>query len=359
MFEVKYNKSQKEFAGPQVRKGGENKYMDLNKKTFVGVDAHRNEHTAVAINRHEEEKGMLNFTNTKEGIDKFILWLTNSNFKKDNLLIGIEGGGNTRDYLITTLLKENHSVYEVNPLYTKQRRDYGTSSGKSDIVDAKLVAEVLTKKLKKLPRIIPESYSSRQQSLRKIVWFWEEIACQGARIKNQLKSLYKQKCLSGDALETKTLNLIINRKRQDLKRIEVLKKKLKVKMSELLKGNGDNLATIYGVGVVTAAKVVAYTKGIERFPKIDKFIQYAGIAPVDKSSGKSKRRVRNKKGNRNLNSALYMAALNQLRWNRKAKKYFDKKVNEGKSKKHAMRCLMKRVACIIYGMLKSGEDYRC
>ena len=82
MFEVKYNKSQKEFAGPQVRKGGENKYMDLNKKTFVGVDAHRNEHTAVAINRHEEEKGMLNFTNTKEGIDKFILWLTNSNFKR-------------------------------------------------------------------------------------------------------------------------------------------------------------------------------------------------------------------------------------------------------------------------------------
>ena len=28
------------------------------------------------------------------------------------------------------------------------------------------------------------------------------------------------------------------------------------------------------------------------------------------------------------------------------------------TKKHALRCVMKRVACIVYGMLKSGEEYR-
>ena len=35
-----------------------------------------------------------------------------------------------------------------------------------------------------------------------------------------------------------------------------------------------------------------------------------------------------------------------------------KKIKEGKSKKQALVCVMKRIACIVYGMLKSGEEYR-
>ena len=34
--------------------------IDLNNATYVGIDAHPTEHTAVAVNRFEEEKGMLN-----------------------------------------------------------------------------------------------------------------------------------------------------------------------------------------------------------------------------------------------------------------------------------------------------------
>jgi hypothetical protein len=43
--------------------------------TFVGIDAHPTEHTALAINRFEEEKGQLRFDNTKEGIIAFKEWL--------------------------------------------------------------------------------------------------------------------------------------------------------------------------------------------------------------------------------------------------------------------------------------------
>jgi hypothetical protein len=59
-----------------------------------------------------------------------------------------------------------------------------------------------------------------------------------------------------------------------------------------------------------------------------------------------------------LNTTFYWVALNQVRWHAEAKAYFDKKLKEGKTKKHALRCVMKRVACIVYGMLKSGEAYR-
>jgi len=90
--------------------------------------------------------------------------------------------------------------------------------------------------------------------------------------------------------------------------------------------------------------MLAYANGIERFAALDKFICYAGIAPKEKSSGKTKRYVQSNKGNRTLNSTLYMIALGQLLWNPKAKAYFEKKLTEGKSKKHALRCLMKRTA---------------
>jgi hypothetical protein len=48
-------------------------------------------------------------------------------------------------------------------------------------------------------------------------------------------------------------------------------------------------------------------------------LQYAGIAPLERGSGKIKRVVQNHKGNRLLNSTMYMVALNQLVHNPKAK----------------------------------------
>ena len=130
-------------------------------------------------------------------------------------------------------------------------------------------------------------------------------------------------------------------------------------MKDLLKtAGGGNLVTIPGIETILAGKIIAHAGGIERFQTIDKFIKYAGIAPTEKSSGKSRRYIKSTKGNRKLNTTFYLCALGQIRWNPKAKEYYQKKIKEGKSKKQALVCVMKRIACIVYGMLKSGEDYR-
>lgn len=113
-----------------------------------------------------------------------------------------------------------------------------------------------------------------------------------------------------------------------------------------------------GISTVLAAKIVAHTDGIERFKNLDKFIRYAGIAPLERSSGKTKKYIKANRGNRKFNASIYMAALSQRNFDTAAKAYFEKKVAEGKTKKHALRCLMKRVACIVYGMMKNGEVYR-
>src|SRR3954454_11169740 len=105
--------------------------LNLNTATFVGIDSHPTEHTALAINRFEEEKGMLRFENTQKGIQECLTWLTTLTADKTQLIVGIEGG-ETRHTLASYLLDQYAHIYEVNPLFTKQRRMLGTRQGKSD-----------------------------------------------------------------------------------------------------------------------------------------------------------------------------------------------------------------------------------
>lgn len=326
--------------------------------TFIGIDAHTGEHTALAVNRFEEECGRLTFPNTHDGIARFLAWLPTLDERRTNVMIGIEGGGTERHALVRSLVSSYEHVYEINPLYTKQRRDYGTNGDKSDIRDAKLIAEVLTKKVMELPKIAAHQVTPERLVFRKTVWFYEEMTDRGAAIQHQLNQLKREQALAQDRLEQHALTLMRKAKEQELARIKKVQKKVIAELSRLLPNEGKNLISMPGISTVLAAKIVAHTDGIERFRNLDKFIRYAGIAPLERSSGKTKRYIKANRGNRKLNASIYMAALSQCNFDPKAKVYFEKKVAEGKTKKHALRCLMKRVACIVYGMMKSGEAYR-
>lgn len=332
---------------------------NLNDVTFVGIDAHPSEHTALAINRFEDEKGSLRFENTREGIARFLSWLPTIDIKSDNVIVGVEGGAGMQNELLKQLLLNYSNVYEINPVYTKQRRSFGTKADKSDPFDAKLIAEVLTKKLGELPRITKNQLSSQKLILKKVVWFYEEVTLQGARLQTQLKQVKAQYELCSNIQERKILGSIVKDQNLTLTQIRKQQKKLEGNLKVLLEEEGgSNLLTIPGIGVTLAAKIISHSGGIERFRSIDKFIKYAGIAPTEKSSGKSKRYIKNTKGNRKLNSTFYLCALGQINWNPKAKEYYQKKIKEGKSKKQSLVCVMKRIACVVYGMLKSGEAYR-
>lgn len=335
-----------------------NSLIDINTATFIGIDAHPTTHTALAINRFEEEKGILTFENTKEGIIQFLSWLPAIENNHDNIIVGIEGGGNSRHALIANLLKSYQNIYEVNPLFTKQRRTFGTKVDKSDPRDAKLIAEVLTRKLSELPKITDHDLSPHMLVFKKTVWFYEETTAQGTAIQNQLHQLKRELLLSFNQTEKKTLMLIITEREKQLKNIRKTQRTCTKQLGILLNKQGGNLTTMKGVKTIIASKIVAHSGGIKRFANLDSFIQYAGIAPREKSSGRSKRHTKSKTGSRKLNHAFYLAAMVQLRWNPKAKEYFEKKLKEGKTKKHALKCLMKRTACIVYGMMKSGENYK-
>lgn len=359
-----------------------NEPIDPNSAVYIGIDVHRYQHTAVAANRFEEEMGELTFPNTPGGIKEFLHWIDMLGDNSRTRIIGIEGANGNGRLLRNAVTPVFPAVYEINPIYTKQRRDHGTRGDKSDPVDARLMIEVLTRKLAELPRVTKQDNSAPMQALSELVAFHDDLTRSQTRLKNQLHRLFYNMDPTSETRRSRTFSrkqlrswltkttrqqeslyyeterVILRSKIHQLLELERIRVKADAKIGSLLEQTQNLLVTMPGVGTITAAKIVSSVKGIGRFTNIRQFIKYAGIAPVERQSGNTRKHKQAKGGNRQLNTAIYTIALTQLRCNQKAKEYFDKKIAEGKTKKHALRCLMKRVACVVYGMLKNGEPYR-
>jgi hypothetical protein len=158
--------------------------LDVQNATYVGIDAHPTEHTAVAVNRFEEEKGTINFANSWDGIRKFLSWLHTVERTAANVTIGIEGRGGKGSAFITLILQRYEHIYEVNPQFTQQRRRFGTNGRKSDTIDAKCIAEVIIRKLPQLPKITKNQLSATALSCKKFVWYYEGETVLRTRLKN-------------------------------------------------------------------------------------------------------------------------------------------------------------------------------
>ena len=119
---------------------------------------------------------------------------------------------------------------------------------------------------------------------------------------------------------------------------------LEREITSLVKTHAPALLEIPGCGPLTAAKIVAETAQVDRFPTEGHFARYAGVAPVPASSGASHRHRFNRRGNRQLNAALHRIAITQMRIHEPAKDYLAKKRSEGKSKTEAIRALKRQLS---------------
>src|SRR5205807_4714706 len=59
----------------------------------------------------------------------------------------------------------------------------------------------------------------------------------------------------------------------------------------------------------------------------------------------------NPRGNRQLNHAIHMAAVTQIRNDTPGRAYYERKIAEGKTKKEALRALKRRISDAVYRQL--------
>jgi hypothetical protein len=121
-----------------------------------------------------------------------------------------------------------------------------------------------------------------------------------------------------------------------------------------VRAQARSLLTIVGCAELTAAKVVGETAGVSRFRSEAAFACYAGVAPLPRSSGGSRVRVRAvRSGNRQLNVALYRIAFTQIRHPGTGQVYYQKRRAAGDTHAEALRRLQRRVVRHVFGCLRA------
>ena len=135
-------------------------------------------------------------------------------------------------------------------------------------------------------------------------------------------------------------------------------------MKKLIPQFGYKLESMKGINTVTAAGIIAEIGDISRFPNADTLAAYSGIAPMRYSTGQTNKNFSNKLGNRNLYQIFFQIAVSLLSdpkgkpTNTYFYEYYKKKQSEGKTRKQSIKCIMRKLANIIYKMMRDKTEYR-
>ena len=85
------------------------------------------------------------------------------------------------------------------------------------------------------------------------------------------------------------------------------------------------------------------------------FAALAGTSPVDASSGKQQRHRLNRGGDRQLNWALHVIALQRVHHHAQTSAYYQRLLAAGKTTKEAKRCVKRALARHFYHRLREPQ----
>ena len=117
-------------------------------------------------------------------------------------------------------------------------------------------------------------------------------------------------------------------------------------------------AGMHGVGVNTAAKILGKVRDVTRFPSSGHFASYTGTAPVEASSGDVRRHRLNRGGNRQLNTALHLIAVCQIRDPSPGQVYYQRKLAQAKTPEEARRSLKRHLSNVVHAHLIADHRRR-
>ena len=120
------------------------------------------------------------------------------------------------------------------------------------------------------------------------------------------------------------------------------------------------LRSIKGVGLIVAASMISCTNNFSRFENARKFNCYAGLAPFDYLSGTSirgKSRVSHL-ANKEVKAILTLAASTAIQHDPELKKYYKKRVAEGKSKMNSLNVVRTKIVARMFAVVKRQSPYQ-
>jgi transposase len=331
---------------------------------IIGIDPHKASHTAVVIGRDEQQLAEIKVRATCQQTERLLAWAK---------LLGertwaVESAGGLGYLLSQQLVGAGEQVLDVPATLASRVRVLGTGrSDKNDPNDALSVA-IAALRSPGLRSVEPADHrevlrllAKRNHEigrLRNIVVSRLHAALINLRpggISKELNASDAMRLLNDfdpiTAVEQTRYDLA-HELLDDVERLDVQLKESHRRIKTAVKASGTSLTELYGVGPILACELIGYTGDVRRFTTGDQFASYAGVAPLERSSGGRIFFRLSRRGNRQLNHAIHMVAICQIRQaNSEGRIYFEKKVAEGKTKREAIRSLKRHVSNAVYRQL--------
>jgi transposase len=330
-------------------------------RVVIGMDPHKHSATIEVMDDQESVLGGGRFGTDTAGYRAMLGCAR----RWPERIWSVEGCQGIGGHIASRLIADGEQVLDVPPKLSARMRMFATGQGrKTDATDAHSVALVATRMsglravaddqqlavlrvLADRRRSLGEEHSRMISQLHRLLLELIPGGAKKALSAAQAKALLAQvrpRDASGKARRRVAAELI-----SDLERIYQRKKAADKELRELLKATGSTLSQLNGIGPSGAARLLVEVADITRFPTKAHFASWNGTAPIDASSGQQVRHRLSRAGNRQINRALHIMAVVQLRHRgSEGRAYYERKVADGKTPMEAMRCLKRRLSDVVY-----------
>ena len=317
---------------------------------FVGIDVSKST-LDVALHKvgsHEV------FSNDAEGYEALINWLLSHDQPLTDVLICLEHTGIYSEALSHYLQEIQACFVLVSGLDVK--RSLGIRRGKTDSIDARRLAEYIYKNHERIERRAPLDLQTLL--LKKL------LATRNLMVKH--RAAYKQMIREKKRiLHDSRFNTVVDYQ-EELRdiltdKIKQIDKQIKrvVQSTPKIKKNMELACSVPGVGPQTALSLIISTHNFTRFATWRKVACHIGIAPFPHRSGTSvsgKTRVSHQ-ADKKLKSLFNTAALSAIRCSPELKRYYHRRVAEGKHKMSVKNIIRNKLLARVFATVNRQTPY--
>jgi transposase len=332
----------------------------------VGVDTHKDGHAASAFDRLGRPLGRLEVAATGQGYVELLAWAVSLG----EPAFAVEGTASYGAGLARVIAAAGHLVYEVERPRRAERR-----AGKSDPIDAdraagRLLAGEGLSLLRgggerELLRVLLVERASAQQARQAALNQLQALLVTApARLRERLDGGRGEQlaaaCLRLRSRprdpQTSVVVATLRRLATRIRQLDEERNEVDRTIERLVVELAPDLLHEYGVGPFCAARVLVSTGDPRRLRSEASLARLAGVSPLPASSGKTVRHRLNRGGDRQLNYALHVIALQRIRSHDETRSYYQRLLNRGKSKREAIRIIKRALARRLYRLLIANPN---
>jgi transposase len=335
----------------------------------VGVDTHRDTHTAAVCDGRGRVLSQLKAAATPGGYSELLAW-ANAAANGRQLVWAIEG---TRHYglgLARHLAAAGHQVAEIDSTPHLGKR----KAGKSDPIDAVRAARELLARpqpaqmradgnREALRLLMIDRDNAVQSSKTARTLLTSVIVTAPAQLREELRHLTAERrarvcaaltCPADADQLTRVQHQTLIRLGQRAVALTGVADDLEAQITALVEDIAPGLvAAEYGLGALTAAQILLSWSHAGRIASEQAFAMLSGTAPVPVSSGGTDRHRLNRLGDRQLNRALHVIAISRMRSHPATLAYVERRRAQHKTDREIRRCIKRYLARHLYRTLSS------